>query len=215
MQAPISPKEMRFVRFYIKNLGNPGKAAKKAGYKGSAALLEQTGIRILDKPAVKAELAAQLNAARLDANMILQQIQDIATMNIADFININPQTGEPEWDLNRAQAAGKLGVIRGIKRTRYGLELEFYDKLSALKLLGQHEALFVTVSRTEEWKISAIRDIQNERVSYQDLVQVFDDPDLVAQLFLEAGVPIPQNAVLTAGSGVVDVEIEEDNSDNA
>lgn len=193
----LTPKQLRFVRYYIKNLGNPGKAAKLAGYKGSSALLEAQARSLLENRRIRAEITAQINASRLDANMILHQIQAIATANIGDFLDFD-EDGNIRWDLQRAKAAMKLGVVKSIKQTRNGLDVELYDKLAALKLLGQHEALFVTVSRAEDWRISAIRDIQNERVGYKDLIEAFGDPALVGQLFIEAGVQLPPNALLPA-----------------
>lgn len=193
----LTSKQLRFVRYYIKNLGNPGKAARLAGFKGSSQLLDVQAQKLLENRAVRAEITAQINASRLDANMILHQIQAIATADIGDFLDFDEQ-GNLHWDLQRARAAMKLGVVKSIKQTRNGLDVELYDKLAALKLLGQHEALFVTVSRTEDWRISAIRDIQNERVGYADLMDAFGDPLLVGQLFIEAGVQLPSNALLPA-----------------
>lgn len=194
----LTSKQKRFVRFYIKDLGNPGKAARKAGFKGSLVLVEQQANAMLENPEIRAEINAQINAARLDANMILHELQAIATTNIGDFVDIS-RNGEVSWNLGKAQAGAKLGVIKSIRNTRYGMEVEFYDKLAALKLLGQHEALFVTVSRTDDWRVSAIRDIQHERISYKDLLEAFGDEDLVAQLFLEAGVQLPESAMLPSG----------------
>ena len=45
-------------------------------------------------------------------------------------------------DMEKAQKAGKLHLIKKLKETKFGLEIELHDAASARELLGKHYKLW-------------------------------------------------------------------------
>lgn len=79
-----------------------------------------------------------------------------------------------------------------------GIEIELYNKQSALTLLGKHYGLFVDRLKQEDWRTDAIEMIRRGEVSYEALADEFD-PDLATELFRAAGVPV--RTTLQVGEG--------------
>lgn len=107
----------------------------------------------------------------------------------------NEDTGQSEHtlklDWRKALALDRLGAVKKIKHTKYGIEVELHDKMAALRMLGQRSGLFQQVAKHETWRTAAIRDIRAGTLSYQALVEAFGDEKIVRELFHDANVSPP------------------------
>ena len=65
----------------------------------------------------------------------------MATADMADFITVDAQ-GFPFIDLRSAKKAGKLGQIRKLTPTKFGMSIELHDPQPFLALLGKYHGLW-------------------------------------------------------------------------
>lgn len=130
----LSEKRARFAREYLVDR-NGKQAAIRAGYKPTSA--EQAASRMLRDPAVKAYIeqgeAKLTEKVGLTAELVLEELLTIAQADIADAYdadgNLLPIKQMP-LAVRKALASVEVGD-KGVKVRRW-------DKVEALKLLGQH-----------------------------------------------------------------------------
>ena len=132
----LSEKQKLFVAHYC-DCWNASKAAQLAGY--SAKTAGQIGYENLKKPEIAAAIAAHVEQI-MPRGEILTRLAARARSTIADVINV--RTGTWTISLAHANSTGGIHQIKKIKDTKYGLEVEIYDPLPALELLGRHAQLF-------------------------------------------------------------------------
>ena len=146
----IEPKFMRMVDFYL-TCGNKKKAAKLAGIEAkNDESLRVIAARAFKRPEVKAyyklRQAELARLADIKFEAYMSELVSIATLDIADVVesHVVRQTieGEPVYvvtfrDINDIPAHARKAV-KQIKINKDGSpEMIFYDKLQALKLLGE------------------------------------------------------------------------------
>jgi phage terminase small subunit len=126
-----------FVEAYLQSF-NATQAAKAAGYSEKTAY--SIGQRLLKNVEVGALLQERLDAMTMDTDEILIRLTDQARSSPEIFMNFAGGT----WniDINKAHEAGKLHLIKSIKKTAYGYVIEMYDSQKALELLGRAKKLF-------------------------------------------------------------------------
>lgn len=187
----LTVKEFKFVQAMVENGGHQEKAVKAAGYEFETSM-EASAVawQLMQKPHIQEELNSYRALRTMGAQDILYQLTKIARTTLEDFYDID-EAGTPTLNLNKAQEAQALGLVKAIKEGRYGTQIELYDRMKALELLGKHHGLFVEVVREDSWYSAAIRDVQNRRVDFKDLVAAFQDRPLVIQIFRDARVPLP------------------------
>ena len=149
------------------------------------------GMKFLQQDLVIETLYAIAPTEIMAPQEVLARLSSIATTTFEDFIEFNPD-GTYVISLRRAQMAAKLGSIKKIKHTKFGVEIELYDALAALKLLGAHQGLFQQAVRRDDWRGKAIEDIRAGLITYDALMEAFQDIELVTELFREAGVSTPK-----------------------
>lgn len=159
---------------------------------------EQVGIEatyigrtFLSHPEVKDTLFASQSMSIMAPQEIMAELSNIARASLEDFLDIS-DAGEIQIDWRRAVALDRLGAVKKIKHTRYGVEIELHDRMAALKMLGVQQGMFARVVKQDSWRLAAIKDIRAGIVSFDDLVQAFKDEDLVRDLFREADVNPPE-----------------------
>lgn len=148
---------------------------------------------------VKDSLLAAQQMSIMNPADVLAAISEIAQSTIEDFINFDADSDEGVIDLRKAQALNRLGAVKRIKHSKFGLEIEMHDRLSALKLLGQQAGLFSNANHRGGWRPAAIKDILAGTLSYDALLEAFEDPELVDGLFKDAGVKKPERVNLLSG----------------
>jgi len=136
----LSLRQRLFVEVYLSNCGNATDAARRAGYKGSANALGVQGHQNLRNPKIRAAIDERLKQHRMAAEEVLTRLSDIARADLFDFI----RTTKKGWeiDLDKAMKSGKTHVIRMLRQGKYGTEIETYDRLRALELIGRYYGLW-------------------------------------------------------------------------
>lgn len=185
MSDELTPKQQKWLEEYL-ICWNATESARRAGYKHA----EASGKDNLRKPTIAAEIEKRLAEVGMTANEVIARLADHARADMSDFVTIKPD-GTYELDIVKAERLGKMHLVKKMKHTKYGLEIEFHDSQTALVNLGKIHGLFVERVRIEEeWRIKAIEDIRTGQIEFEPLAKAFDT-DLATELFREAGVPVP------------------------
>lgn len=152
--ADFTDKQKQFCKEYVVDL-NATQAALRAGYSEKTA--RQIGQRLLTKVDIQAEIQRlkKLRASKVEvtADFVLKQLVDIATTNITDVVNVinRPISMEDGSVINVPYLAVKnteelteaqKSAIASIKQGKNGLEIKMHDKVTTLKLIGDHLGMF-------------------------------------------------------------------------
>jgi phage terminase small subunit len=178
MATNLTDKQQVFINEYLK-CWNAAEAARRAGYSDKTA--RQQGSRLLTNVDISQEIARRLSDMAMSADEALARLSAQAAVNMSDFIKIT--RGIPFLDLEKAQEADKLHLLKKFKTSERGIEIELFDAQSALVhiLKEQHlrsgEATEITndVGLTDETRASRIAAIlergRSNRAGQSDLVQ--------------------------------------------
>jgi hypothetical protein len=174
---------LAFAKAYIECGGNGTEAAHRAGYSGSRASLARTANRLLRENDVQHYLTAHIRS-QIDAREVVARLTSIARGSIGYFIVIDPRTGQPTGlDLSTPQAQENMHLIRKLKPTRFGYEIELYSQLEALDLIVR--VLRLEDQQNEKKKVlaQAIEDMpENVREPFKQLLASFGTPEEVPGL---------------------------------
>lgn len=147
----LTPRQEAFVQEYLIDL-NATQAAIRAGYSAHSA--SEIGRQLLEKTGV-AEAVARAKAERsarigLTADRVLQELADVGFAKLDDFAEWGPDRfALRESSAVNARAVQSVTIKKTtvttedeteITKTEQGIKL--HDKISALKLLGQHIGMF-------------------------------------------------------------------------
>lgn len=149
MPGILTLKQQLFVDYYLgESNGNATEAARLAGYAGRENTLATVGKENLKKPDVWAEVTRRMAESAMTSDEVLSRTSAIARGSLGDFLDI---TEDGDWKLNlpRAKKAAKLGLLKKLKCTKFGVEIELHDPLTALNLLGKRHRLWNDGGNTE------------------------------------------------------------------
>lgn len=135
----LSPQQIAFIDAYFRLKFNGTQSAIEAGYAESSAAVQAS--RLLRNDKVRAEIQRRLDGLRLGSGETFALMSEIAQGTMADFLSVDARG----WriDLNKAQKAGKLHLVKKIKERRDGtIELELYPKDAALRDIGKAHGLW-------------------------------------------------------------------------
>lgn len=126
-----SAREKLFCGLYAR-LGNPEEAALGAGYPADRALA--ASVRLLARADIRGEVERQLCTERREAGAsALAGLRRIAFGGVGDAVRLLTE------ELAPAERAGlDLTAVSEIRRGKEGLEVRFYDRLAALRLLLEY-----------------------------------------------------------------------------
>jgi len=161
MMGGLTGKQRIFIDEYIKCL-NATEAARRAGYKGSNAALRVVGCRNLTKVNIAERIAAHFKASAMSREEVLERLGGIARAEYTDYL-----TEYGTVDLKALLEDGKGHLIKGVKETAHGRQIEFYDAQKALVDIGRHHALFVDKQQVEHVGEATIRVVYEERANSQ------------------------------------------------
>ena len=147
----LTRQQRLFVDFYIQTL-NATESARLANYKHP----NKSGPKLVNHhEGVQAEIESRLAKHHASAEEVLAVLSNHMRGSLGDFISVNEYTGEVELDLTRAQAEGKLGLLKrisGQKKTgitknggeweSFTFNVELYDAQQAAVHLGKYHKLF-------------------------------------------------------------------------
>jgi len=131
--SDLTDKQRLWVEEYL-ICWNATEAVRRAGYVGSYDVLRRIGSGNLQNPELRAIIEERIKTRVMTADEVLARLADIARGNMADFITINGQT---RIDLKKAQAEGKLHLVKSFTKVRGGYKIELYDAQAALVQLGK------------------------------------------------------------------------------
>ncbi len=87
MGRPLTFKQGLFVEHFLgESAGNAVDAARRAGYR----VPEIVGRRVASKSIVQAAIAAKVAAAAMTSNEVLARVADLASVDLLEFLDIEP-----------------------------------------------------------------------------------------------------------------------------
>ena len=136
-KSDLTDKQALFVEYYLQDW-NATEAARKAGYRGSYETLRSIGSQNLTKPKIKKYIEKRLEEVAITSNEVLVRLSQQATVSLSDFIT---SAGNLFIiDMDKVRERGHL--VKKIKYTNHGVEIELHDAQAALVHLGKHHNLF-------------------------------------------------------------------------
>jgi phage terminase small subunit len=157
--ASLTDKQRAFVAHYL-TCWNAAEAARRAGYSEKTA--RAIGAENLTKPDIQAAITEHLTDLHMSADEALARITARGRSSIADVLALPDATEDAPparrdlltdnaWrlDLVKAQRTGAIHQIKKLKAGKYGPEIEMYDRLPALELIGKQHKLFGAKSGDE------------------------------------------------------------------
>jgi hypothetical protein len=123
-------KEKVWIAEYLKCF-NATEAARRSGYKWPGKQGPRNKLRFAEL------IEASLKSRAMTPDQVIDRLSDQAMAGYSEFIDDYGRV-----DLAGLRAAGKMHLVKGIKPTRYGDQVEFYDAQTALVHIGKHHKLF-------------------------------------------------------------------------
>lgn len=137
-------KQDLFVKEYLKDL-NGTQAYIRAGYKvkdeKSAAVMANRLLRnVKVQEKIQKAMAEREKRTEITQDRVLKEIANLAFTDRTGIVNLknNSLIIKNFDELNEEQKA----CISGVKETKYGIEVTFYNKEKALEMLGRHLGMF-------------------------------------------------------------------------
>lgn len=129
----LTAKQQAFVLAYLE-CRNATEAAKRAGYSEDSAY--QLGYKNMQHPDIKAAIEQHFAAAAMTAGEVLALFAEQARAEYAPYIKEDGSV-----DLAQMVRDGKAHLIKSIKDTRYGKNIEFHDPVSARETIARVHGL--------------------------------------------------------------------------
>ena len=149
--ARLTNKQARFVEEYLVDL-NATAAAGRAGYRDP-----NIGRQLITKNNVSAAIAEAMKKRSertgITADRVVQELALVAFAVYTDYVRVvsNGQGYQTVQLIDTEQLTkGQRAAISGIRETKYGIEVNSYDKLRALELLGRHLGIFQKEERRDK-----------------------------------------------------------------
>jgi phage terminase small subunit len=134
----LNYRQRLFVEAYLGEAnGNATEAARIAGIPSP----RQQGQRLLSNVVIQAAISRRVASAAMSANEVLARFSDLASGNLGEFIDIIGK-GQFSTNLRRPKRAGRLHVLKKLKQTEHGVEIEIHDPLAALDKLAKYHGLY-------------------------------------------------------------------------
>jgi phage terminase small subunit len=153
----LTVRQERFVEEYLKDF-NAARAARDAGYRTRG---KQSGMEALSRrpvrAAIEAAIAARSQRARIDADRVIQELEDLALSDIGDIIDFSgptPRIKAPNEIPERARRAISSMRVKVVKengaQTAEIIEFKLYDKSVNLHTLMKHHGLLIDRVKVED-----------------------------------------------------------------
>jgi hypothetical protein len=132
---PLSLKAKRFVLYYTGSCkGNATAAARKAGY----AQPRMAGSRLMTNDDIRAAVEGRTEALAMEQGEVLIRMAELAAGDIGEFLAIKGDAWKV--DIRKVKRHGYL--VRRIRATKDGPELELESRFAALVKLGEYFGLW-------------------------------------------------------------------------
>lgn len=133
----LSPKHQEFINQYIACYFNATEAYARAYPNASRETARRNGHELLTNTDIAEEIKSRIDECKMSADEVLVRMAEQGQAAYSQYFM-------PNGTVNLAQiiADGKGHLIKSIKETKYGTNVEFYDAHAARELLGKHHGLF-------------------------------------------------------------------------
>jgi len=138
LNKQLTETEVKFCTFYAQT-GNQKRSAEMAGYKKTHSHVY--GNRLYNKASIKKYINLLCEIDTLDAKASIQEqawrLQAIASANVSDFVSVDDDGVITIRNLDELTQEQKY-AIKTIKPTKFGLEIQFHDKMQAIEMLNRN-----------------------------------------------------------------------------
>lgn len=156
----LTDKQRLFISEYLSTF-NATEAAKRAGYSKDTAYA--IGWENLRKPEIASEIKKYLDNHAMTAEEVLARLAEQARGEYSNYI-----TEDGEVDIALLVRDKKAHLIKSLKNTSHGVQIEFYDAQYAISQLAKHHGLAAETLRLEG-------DIEHKfEVGPEDAEKIFD-----------------------------------------
>lgn len=133
----LTDKQAMFVECYLTTF-NATEAAKQAGYAGDRNSLATRGHANLKCKEIDEAISARMKEAAMGADEVMMRLAEQGRASYAEYIG-----SDGSVNFEKIIKDKKAHLIKSIKHTPYGKNVEFYDAQAALQLIGRHHKMFV------------------------------------------------------------------------
>lgn len=176
----LTAKQQAFVIEYLK-CRNATQAAKAAGYPESGAY--QRGYENMHHPEIKKAIDQHFAASAMTAGEVLALFAEQARADYGEYMTVD-SAKNPVVDVARLIADGKAHLIKSIKYTRNGVNVEFHDVHGAREIIARHTGV-LDHGKTEEepqhtvqWTVEEWKAEQEKRLKQaQETAELFEDDE--------------------------------------
>jgi phage terminase small subunit len=131
----LTGKQRQFVEHYLQCF-NAAEAARRAGY--SARTANQQGARLLTNVGIAAEIKARFDQLAMSSDESMMRLTEQARALYADYIQADGSV-----DLDGMKRDSRMHLVKSVKVTQWGTNVEFHDAQAALFRVLQIRGLFV------------------------------------------------------------------------
>ncbi len=150
----LSNKRRVFVEEYLK-CWNATEAARRANYRHPSV----KGCQLRKVKEIDDEIQHRLKEKQLSADEVMTRLGEIARAEYSAYITLQGAVNLPALI-----DAGKAHLIKGIKETKWGTEIIFYDGQKALTDIGRYHGLFKDRTENININLTDLTDAQLNRV---------------------------------------------------
>jgi phage terminase small subunit len=153
----LTKKRQIFINEYLKSF-NATQAAIASGSPKKSAY--SVGWALLRNVEVSEVIEKRLQENAMSANEVLMRLGQQARAEYSLYIDCNGTV-----NLVKLLNDGKSHLIKSVKETKYGQQIEFYDSQSALNILAKHHGLLTDRIKQETVNLEIdLNDLDNEQI---------------------------------------------------
>lgn len=152
-------------------------AARIAGYKGNGVTLASVGYENLRKPQIAEEIKNRLQARAMSSDELLMRWGDQARADTSDYYN-----EDGDFDLGRFKKDGFGHLIKSVRPGKYGITVEFIDKIKSQELIARSSGMLVDKSEVIEINAGSLTDFEewkkeqgSRQSKAEDTMEQFDE----------------------------------------
>lgn len=186
---------LKFAEAYLET-GNAREAARRAGYQGSDKALDGVASRLLKRDDVSNLLVEHLRKL-MSPDEAQSILADIARSSIANFVTIDPETGQiTGYDFASERAQANMHTIKSLKMGKHGPEIQLYDKIGSLALVMK-SVVSDDPTKRQRRTVEAFLSILPEGVREQVLRAISDGGDAIEGERVATAEPVALPAPVT------------------
>ena len=184
MAIRLSRKRRVFAEEYLK-CGNQSEAARRAGYKNEAVM----GSRLMKVKEIGEYIDKRLTERAMETDEVIARLSDMARANIGDVIVITESGDRKVWKLDIEKIKNLGPLVKKVKETQWGIEVEFHNSQNALVQLAKLHGLYEEKIKITDWRDELIEMLREGKIE-PEIVRSELGNGLAEELFKSAGVQV-------------------------